>query len=212
MKASNSGNATSESPLKGKKWFAVGDSITEAIVNTTKGYHAYVADATGCIVTKNGAGGTGWEAVWPLRDRVANWGTDYDIITIFLGTNDWKDDPADFALGTLGDTTNATFYGCIDEALNLVIAKYPTKKIAVFTPLPSANGLNNSQGQLEQIADAIKEVAAKKSIPCLDLFRNSNLNVLNATAVAAYIPDGLHPNEAGHQWIAYKIQKFLESI
>ena len=148
---------------------------------------------------------------------------DVDIITVFLGTNDWgvnKNKP----LGAFLDQTTDTISGCINTTILGLVNNFYSKKLAVFTPLPRAGNCGevttlNQQGYaLVQVVDLIKRYCQHYSIPCLDLYRESGLPVWNTNGNQYYFtypngtPDGLHPNDAGQASIANKIRAFLESV
>lgn len=208
----------------GKIWNAVGDSITEHNFRTTKNYQDYIAEWIGCTVNNYGSSGTGWYCSGEFYDRIDDLNSNADLITVFGGTNDWAEVGSNLVLGNYGDTSGSTsFYGAVDQALVNLINKYPTKTIAVFTPIPRANAFNNAVNgrgiTMTQVVDAIIKVCEKYSVPVLDLYRVSNLYPWNATANQAYFScdsapngDGLHPNALGHEILAHKILTFLNSL
>jgi lysophospholipase L1-like esterase len=225
LSSGTSGTPTTlTSKWAGKSWYAVGDSITEVNSRTTTNYHKYIADAIGMTVTNYGKSGTGYfnSTTNTFWERVATMGTSADLITVFGGTNDWNNIGKTLVLGSFGDTDGAaSFYGAVDKTFSNLVAKYPTATIAAFTPLPRSDAFNTANVTtgitLKQVADAIKEVAAKYSIPVLDLYRNSGFFPWNATNNAAYFNagsggDGLHPNTAGHKRIADQVLSFLNSL
>lgn len=212
---------SSTSKWAGKAWTVIGDSLTEVNFTTTKQYHLYISQSIGCTVQNLGTGGTGyWDRYSTGPNAVT--GTP-DLITVFLGTNDWYNNRT---LGTFGDTGTTTLAGCIYNMLNNLITKFPTQYIAVFTPLPRSDswgspGINNSTAgfSLEQVVNMIINYCKYFSIPCLDLYHNANLQPWNTTACKYYYQnssqvngDGLHPNEIGHKVLADKILAFLNSL
>lgn len=214
-----------ESILKGKNWVVIGDSITEANGRTLKNYHKYISETVGGMYVHNyGIGGSGYYNRSGVADTILHANVDY--VTVFFGTNDWANiNSNNKPLGTFLDTGTTTISGCINTCLMGLLNKYPTKKIAVLTPLPrvenwGSNAANNAQGYtLEQLADLVVKYAKHYSLPVLDLYHESNLPVWIAAGNTYYFTppaggaaDGLHPNDAGHQIIARKVQKFLESI
>ena len=214
--------ASNPSPIKGKKWVAIGDSITANSARTNHPYHYYVAQAVGGMTVYNyGSSGTGYFDRLHVASTISQ--NDIDILTVFLGTNDWSKDLK--PLGNLFDTTDTTVSGCINILISELMNAFPTKTIALFTPLPrrtnwGSNASPNNNGYtLKQLAELIKSYANHYSLPCLDLYNNSSLPVWIPSADAYYFtapggtsPDGLHPNDAGHQVLARKIRGFLESI
>lgn len=207
----------------GKTWNAIGDSITEHNSKTTKNYQDYIASKIGCTVNNYGVSGTGWftpsssGGTDVIYNRISGFSSNADLITVFAGTNDVANVGKTFVLGSYGDTDqNASFYGALDYTLKQLINKYPTKTIAVFTPLPRdyASTTFGTVTETNMIAavDAIIKVTGRYSIPVLDLYRFGNMYPFNSTFKTAIMPDGLHPNDAGHQVLADKILSFLNTL
>jgi lysophospholipase L1-like esterase len=219
-------SVSTPSKWTGKIWNAMGDSITEVNFRANTRYHDYIKSKIGCTVNNYGISGTGYFCgSSPFAGRVNSMAANADLITVFGGTNDWDNVTRTLVLGAYGDTSaTGSFYGAVDSTLTQLIAKYPTKTIAVFTPLPRANGYGDSTKTgtgytMKQIADAIIQVCNKYSIPVLDLYRNSSLFPWDTTANATYFKDpgadpadGLHPNDAGHAVLADKILSFLNTL
>ena len=210
-------NNTNTNKLKDKVWNCLGDSITEHNGATTKNYHDFIKEWTSCKVNNYGISGTGYTETTSTPNnrfiqRVSSMDSRADIITVFGGINDFYFGTK--PIGRFGDKTSDTFYGCVDELILALINKFPTKTIAVFTPLISTLSLNNnSRGEsLNQYVQAIIEVCNYYAIPVLDLNKVSGLNPNIEVIKNNYIPDGTHPNANGHKKIAYKILSFLESL
>lgn len=58
----------------------------------------------------------------------------------------------------------------------------------------------------------IRKVTEYYSLPVLDLYATSGLQPEVPIIKERYMPDGLHPNDAGHIILADKIGKFLENL
>lgn len=215
--------AAQSSGWANKTWVAVGDSITEKNTRTLKNYHDYIKDVIGCLVYNYGQSGTGFYN----RNAVASTITQTpDLITVFLGTNDWANIGSNNkALGSFGDSGTTTIAGCISTLFGGLISTFPKATIASFTPLPRSGSYGssatpNSQGYtLEQLSDMIITHCKHYSIPCLDLYHTCNLYVWNSTANNFYFTapnagsgDGLHPNDAGHKKLASKILAFMNTL
>ena len=65
---------------------------------------------------------------------------------------------------------------------------------------------------MDDYVNAIKEVCAKYSVPVIDLFSLSGMDPSLSEVRTQYMPDGLHPNAAGHAKIATIIANSLKSI
>jgi lysophospholipase L1-like esterase len=199
--------------FQGKKWSVIGDSITENIY-ITQHYYDYIKQWQGITTVNNyGKAGTGffknYGANLKIPSRLTDIATDSDVITIFAGTNDVSE-----PMGTFGDTDPAvSFYGALDYTFSTLINNFPDKPIGVITPIPRSDYWGSSNA-LQIRVDAIIQVAKKYSIPVLDLYRESGLRPWNTTNKGDmfYNADGLHPNNAGHLQIAYKIHKFMLTL
>lgn len=217
--------------LKGMKINFLGDSITEG-VGTSRPECRYVdliAADCGCICRNYGISGTRIARQYhPTVDnpsfdldfpsRVAEMDPDADIIVVFGGTNDFGH--GDASIGTPDDRTKDTFYGGLHELFTRLIEKYPTSKIVILTPLHRCNednprGDGNKPadvGNLKFYTNIIREVAEWYSLPVLDLFASSGMQPRVPVIQEKYIPDGLHPNDAGNRILADKVIAFLRNL
>ena len=213
----------SVSPLTGLKWAVIGDSITEKNFRTNKNYHDYVAEAVGGMTVLNyGQSGNGWNHRANVPQTITS---NPDIITVFLGTNDFGIAAREFGEFKDGAGTT-TVCGSIELLLTNLVNSFPTKRLGILLPLPRYNsygidgGTPNSFGYtLRQVSEMIVKYANHFGIPYLDLYNASGLAVYNSISNSYYFtypgataPDGVHPNDLGHQLIARKIKKFLEEI
>jgi len=214
-----SSSIATTSKWTGKIWNVIGDSITEHNDKTTKNYQDYIASKISCTVNNYGLSGTGWFTPWggnaAFYNRLVALASNADLITVFGGTNDWGETGKTLVLGSFGDTDPAlTFYGAVDYTIRQLVTMFPTKTIAVFTPIPRNNswGTSSTGVTLEQITDAIIKVCARYSVPVLDLYRKGNVYAWDANYRTYALPDGLHPNDNGHVTLADKILDFLNSL
>lgn len=219
-----------ENKLSGKTAVFVGDSITYGI-GTTDGARYWevlgesleLSNVTGmgvagsCISTKSNYGNSNS----PLINRYDSI-PEADLITIFMGTNDYGHETP---LGTINDKRDTSFYGALNVILPSLIKKYPNSRIVVVTPLhrygfgTSGNlgtaftydYLENGGGaNLEDYVNALKAVCNKYSIPVIDLYTLSGLDPSDSETKANYMPDGLHPNAKGHEIIANIMEDWLK--
>jgi lysophospholipase L1-like esterase len=212
---------TAPSKWSGKTWNVIGDSITEHNNKTSQNYQDYISAKIGCVVNNYGISGTGWRTpsvsggTNAFYQRVSSFAAGADLITVFGGVNDWYQVGTPFVMGSFGDTDPAiSFYGAVNSVITQLITKYPTKIIAVFTPIPCDNnwGTNSAGVTLDQIAEAIITVSKHYSLPVLDLYRHSNVYAWDASYKAYAMPDGLHLNDNGHKALADKILAFLNAL
>ncbi len=217
--------------LKGKCINFLGDSITEGHGTSAqeKCFVSLLKDRLELAESRNyGIGGTRFavqempsaEPRWDLDfcSRVAEMSPDADVVVVFGGTNDFGH--GDAPLGTQEDRTPETFYGACHTLMRSLIEKYPDAAIVVLTPLHRCNE-DNPRGDgfkaqevapLSAYVEIIREVACWYSLPVLDLFAVSGLQPRVPVIQQKYVPDGLHPNDAGHVILADKIAAFLRAL
>ena len=142
---------------------------------------------------------------------------DADIVVVFGGTNDYGH--GDAPLGNFDDRTPDTFYGACHYLFSGLIRKYLGKSIVIMTPLHRIGEMKipdikvpGDYGILKEYINIIREVAEYYSLPVLDLYSSSGLQPEIKEIQDEYIPDGLHPNDRGHEIIARKLKFFLENI
>jgi lysophospholipase L1-like esterase len=211
-----------------KTMVCVGDSIT-AGSGTTQTYWAMLKEILGLSkMTGMGVGGSCVSAKSdygtgnsPLINRYKNI-PEADLITIFMGTNDWGHETP---LGTIEDTTDVSFYGALNVIIPNLMTMHPNSRIIWITPMHrygfgtskilgtkfTYDHIANGRGHtLKDYVDAIKDVCERYSIPIIDLYSISGLHPSIAAHKSTYMPDGLHPNKAGHEKMAYLISKWLQ--
>lgn len=220
-------NSNTSSYWAGKSAVCVGDSIT-AGSGTTLTYWAMLKDLMELSSMKGmGVGGSCVSAQSdygqgnsPLINRYKNI-PEADLITIFMGTNDWGHETP---LGTIEDTTDVSFYGALNVIIPGIMNLHPNARLVWITPMHRYGfGVSKILGKsftydhvpngrdctLEDYVNAIKKVCARYSVPVIDLYSISGLHPSISAHKSTYMPDGLHPNKAGHEKMAYLIQKWL---
>lgn len=205
----------------------LGDSITEGAGASCpqNGYVHVLERQFGLKKANNyGIGGTRYavqqtpsaDPVWDLDfcKRAESMEPEADAIVVFGGTNDFGH--GDAPLGTMEDRTPDTFYGACHTLYRLLLEKYPTKPIVILTPLHRLQDEMNDYGTrpiaLKQFVDIIRQTAEYYSLPLLDLYACSGIQPKVPVMQQTYMPDGLHPNDAGHALLADRIGKFLLGI
>lgn len=212
--------------LKNIKANFLGDSITEGCGTTdfaTKPFHQLIAAKYGMAAARNyGIGGTrlakqgkpSASARWDLDfcSRFSEMDDDASLVVVFGGTNDFGH--GDAPIGTPTDRTPDTFYGACHYLMSGLINKYPEARIVIMTPLHriTEDNLNVNGVNLAYYVGIIKEVAAFYSLPVLDLWAVSGIQPRVDVIKEKYCPDGLHPNDAGHERMAAVIGAFLENL
>ncbi|MBO5321808.1 MAG: SGNH/GDSL hydrolase family protein [Clostridia bacterium] len=216
--------------LEGKKINFLGDSITYGMSagSTDKKYTSLVAKKTGAICRTYGVSGTRiakqkTPSEKPSHDlsfcmRALEMDKDADIVVVFGGTNDFGHGDAN--MGSMDDRTDDTFYGALHTLYTYLIKEFPNSTIIVLTPLHrlmednpcGTNGGSIEYGTLKDYSDAIKEVANFYNLHILDLFEKCEMNPNIEGHIEKYMPDGLHPNDLGHEIIADMIINFIEKL
>ncbi len=217
--------------LKGLKANFLGDSITEG-VGTSSSEHIYLnvlKESCGLAEARNyGIGGTRLAReltnTWAknnddknMCERSLHMDPDADLIVLFGGSNDFGHGTAPRGLPT--DRTRDTFWGACHEVMRNLIERYPEATIVVLTPMhrwnendPHGDYRNYDLDPLSVYADIIRQVAEYYSLPVLDLYRNSGIQPEIPVMREKYMPDGLHPNDAGHKIIAKRLEGLLKSL
>ncbi len=215
---------------KNKTAVFVGDSITYGS-GTSKRYWEYLDTNlelstvtnmgvnSSCVSTKSDYGTNNQ----PLINRYTTI-PDADLISIFMGTNDYGHETP---LGTINDSTDTSFYGALNIIIPQLKNSHPNSRIVFLTPIhrygAGTSGIlgtaytydnvpNGVGATLEDYVNAVKDVCAKYSIPVIDLYTLFDLDVTDTSVRSEYMPDGLHPNADGHQILADIIAKELKKI
>lgn len=200
----------------GKKWAAVGDSLTEHNIRTDLNYHDYVAENTGISVYNMGVSGSGYarkqEDDLAFYQRIVNVPLDTDVVTIFGSGNDLTK-----TLGEVTDTGTTTICGCINTTIDALYSVLPTVQLGIVTPCPwqSYNPANHDN-LMDLYSQAIVQICKNRGIPCLDLYHCSGLRPWEASyRELCYSKDdghGTHPNELGHKILAPHFEAFLDTL
>ena len=217
--------------LKGKKIAFLGDSITEGCGTSdiSKVYWNVIAQRTGAECHGYGIGGTRiapqrvptvarpWEDQY-FASRVEEMIPDADIVVVFGGTNDFGH--GDAAFGELTDRTEDTFCGAYHLLLQKIMHRYPDAQIVVMTPLHRLSedeayynelGVRRA-GRLVRYVDAIKQIAGFYGVPVVDLYRNCRIQPKMDVMRRKFMPDGLHPNDAGSAMVADCLLSVLKGL
>ena len=214
--------------LKGKKIAFLGDSITFGVgaSSPATSYVGVVAKESGAEVLNFGVSGTRiarqkTPSACPdfdecFKDRAEKMPADVDVVVVFGGTNDFGHGDARF--GSFEDRDEYSFYGALHALLQMLITKYPYAHIVYMTPMHrlSEGKMVNEIGlpcrPLCDYVAAIREVCAFYSIPVLDLFAVSGIQPAVPVMQQIYMPDGLHPSDAGASRVANLLLAHLRSL
>lgn len=208
--------------LKGIKANFLGDSITRGQYVQDQEHGIYwqrLKDACGLAEARcYGIGGTriavkhvkvnpAWDQDFVSRVELMD--PDADLVVVFGGTNDFSS--GDAPLGQMSDRTPYTFYGACHQLMSKLINRYPDGQIVFMTPIHRSTEEKGGR-RLRDFVQAIKEVAEYYAIPVLDLYATSGIQPQERILMERLCPDGLHPNDAGHERIYRRLRGFLESL
>lgn len=206
--------------LYGKKWWAVGDSITYGARSdidengVRKTYATYIANRNGMNLELDAISGRAMGVKGDRTDSFCmngyynNCPFDYpDYITIFLGTNDTEE------VGTIDSTDMNTFAGAYNKVLDYLTMTYPRAKIGI---IPIYN-LAESRGR---ITIALGE---KWGVPVFNwdthsffYYHYQKNTVMERKQKEFMYFDGtkyeVHPNDVGYQFMSTMIESWMREL
>lgn len=226
--------------LYGKIWYACGDSFThgdfsglsdiydssvyDPVWGVWKTYPWWIAKRNNMILHNMATNG-GTLAVppsatgtHPFAEEIYNQiGNDADYITIWYGINDcYYDD-----IGTINDTTSATFYGAWNKVLAYLIEHHPYAKIGIV-----CSASNPTVGL--PFREATRACAKKWGIPYLDQMGDPQIplmlygkesdiglssEALNLRKNAFIVSEtNVHPNVKAHEYESTFIEHWMRSL
>lgn len=216
--------------LRGIKMAVMGDSITEGVgvEDLNNLYFRRIERACGIAevyadgISRSRIARQKYPSEQPGADadfisRVDKIDEDSDLIVVFGGTNDFGH--GDAPLGTPDDHTPYTFWGACSVICEKLLTRFPKSQIVFMGPLhritendPHGDNKPEPVATLYEYVEILKSVTRKYSIPFLDLMQISGMTPIVPILRELYMPDGLHPNDAGHELIAKKLKAFLETL
>lgn len=130
----------------------------------------------------------------------------YTHIYVMGGANDYN---YSIPIGEDSDTSITTFKGAINHIIDTLTAKFPQAKIVFGTTY------RRTENYADKIyAHAMLTVCAVRSIPCIDNYENSGVQMFNSTWMSIYgAANNLtnkHLNAAGDLFIAPRIENALK--
>ncbi|MFL2116267.1 SGNH/GDSL hydrolase family protein [Marinilactibacillus psychrotolerans] len=212
-------NDQSAKPYDGVKWTAVGDSLTEINLRSSKFYHEYLSDELGFTVENMGISGTGYkrrdDENLAIYQRINDVPLDSDVVTIFGSFNDLG---ASVPVGTASDTGTDTLAGAINTTIDNLYSILPTVPLGIISPTPwHGSNLTNPTGIHAQYVQVLEDICKRRGIPFLNLYYSSGLRPWDEeyrTLMYSKDPvgNGTHPDENGHKLIAPQFREFIKTL
>ena len=195
-----------------KTWLTLGDSITKA-----NGYQPIVKEKLGFANVDNKGLNGQTMAYQKTNKSTYSIGKEidyknYDLVTIFIGTNDFRYNKK---LGKLGEYDEKTFIGGYEMLIEKILSSNPYIDLVLITPMQRTkdgydiNFTNKVGSKLIDYVNGIKDLGEKYSLPVLDLY---SISGINTQTMNVYTRDNLHPNKNGYKRIAEKMYRFLLNI
>ena len=205
----------------GKKWLAIGDSITDQDRRLGLGYATFVDQMIGFeeYYVRAYSGNT----IPQILGNYAAWEQDADLISIYAGVNDYL---FQTSLGTEFDNDLSTTTGALTKMIQDLSTDNPTAGICLIAPnrlwgydtlgTREPENMENA-GRVDTtgvipLIDYIERIiliGKRMGIPVLDLYHESNFNKFNMNV---FTYDGLHPNLTGSQKLGRVIGSFIKRI
>lgn len=202
----------------------IGDSITFG-AGSTICYSDILKEELGLEKANNY--GVSGSCITPLCNRTDSFieryqemEKDVDLVLVMGGTNDYGrcEDNIAVKFGEFSDRSPDTFYGALHILIQGLINTYTKEKIVFILP-PRRLSYNGEESDalpnpvnghpFIDFIIALEEVTAHYQLKTIDLYRNLEMNPSDQLLKEKYMPDGLHPNEAGHQLMAAYIKNYL---
>ena len=217
------------SPLKGKTFNALGDSITSDDY-TTPTWWELIQNACECTFNDYGISGTtvAYDADREtqfgkcMAERVEEMSLDADGVVFMGGSND-----NNTKLGAYDSEDISTFFGALNKIMKTMCSNFAGKPLLVCTPIQKANSyeenVENVYSELEKLSSeskltlqmrsfVIKIKAEQYGVPLIDLFNSSGINGVDTEKVYYRPSDNIHPSAIGQNRLFVLIKNKLESI
>ena len=189
----------------GTQIICYGDSLTQ------NKYPSKLASLLGVLVTDAGVGGN---TIAQIYNRVGNYGTNYSIVTLMVGTND-NGGQTSCPLGTIDDEaatddnatdTSTSYVSRLKRLINKIKITHPGVTYVIMPPF------EHTWSNFSGLADVMRQVAELYSIPFLDIFHLCGFRGTDTTDAALYLSDGTHENDLGAQRIAELLAGFIKQL
>jgi lysophospholipase L1-like esterase len=173
-------------------------------LNYGVGSSGFVVNASGTVCVGNGTEGLGTYMTAPANNRISDILSTIDTTTIknfviAAGTNDWS---SGIDIDTFTSAVNSVIDTLYSAGASFVFMT-PIRRIGDTT--------NNGVGKtLKDYRDAIINICEDRGVPYVDMYSNLGLNPNAEANKNAYVPDGIHPNQAGQLKMYFAVKSRLE--
>lgn len=199
----------------GKKIGVLGSSIS-ALGNWTNAFQTLLGctlqnlGVSGASLGQAGSGGTGGLGIY---NQIASLDAGCAAVILECGTNDFG--AGNVTLGSVGDTTTATYYGALHKAFTDIYARCTNAHVFVTVPYsapytsgasqPNSHLTVRSDGKmLKDFQEANRIMARWFGVRIIDWDTDSGVNYYSASDT---MTDNLHPNATyGGVWLAQTAQ------
>ena len=133
---------------------------------------------------------------------------------VFGGTNDYGH--GDAKMGTMEDRDPYTFYGAMHELVAYLVSEFDRKKLCFIMPIPryDQDNVYGDGSKIEPAYPLSAYIAAEKEV--LDYYGVEYLDLTDKFYVPTtptddgdLFADGLHPNAAGHSFLAACLLEYV---
>lgn len=147
---------------------------------------------------------------------------DADIVVILIGVNDYLYYSPQKRFGGLDNGSTAGYCGALQSFVEAVERNYPDKEYFFVTTyqLLSADGSvytdYSGTPSFNDYMQVQRTLADRYGYHMIDIYNSGFMSTQDAVTTANLIPDGIHPNDAGHrilgEHIAAELLLYYESV
>lgn len=131
----------------------------------------------------------------------------YDIFTIWIGTNDWGHN---HPIGEIDSIDEYTVLGAMNVTIKNIYNRKPQAKVLIITPTFRGSGdIANEHGTLRDLSNKIEEFSNYYGIPCLNSYKEGLINEYNKSAYLN--SDLLHLSPHGIDSLSQRNAQFVNS-
>lgn len=193
---------------QGRRWIAMGDSITQGV---SPWYHGVAGQMLQMTVANAGKGGTAL-VQWANSLLAGVNYRAYDLATIMHGVNDHDNSP-NSPIGTLaahGSTFDkSTYIGAFQYIIETIQSNSPVTEIIILgsTTVNNDNWVNNVGAKMSDYRAAAKAVADDYGLAYFDAS-----TIITPANYQSMTSDGIHLNAAGHELLGTALAEWMATI